>query len=39
MTEIESRFIAFVNDHTYLKTTHAGSEDTQLLQAKVSLVE
>lgn len=37
--EIDSRFIAFENDHTYLKKTYADTENAAFLQATFSTVK
>lgn len=38
MTEVDHRYIAFENDHTYLKTTNHSDENFQLLQTNISTV-
>ncbi|KAF0759161.1 Uncharacterized protein FWK35_00013155 [Aphis craccivora] len=39
MTEVDYRYIAFENDHTYLKTTNNSDVNCQLLQTSISTVE
>lgn len=38
MTEVDTRYIAFENDHTYLKTTYDDKEDITFLQTSISSV-
>ncbi|VVC26399.1 Hypothetical protein CINCED_3A013954 [Cinara cedri] len=38
MTEIDTRYIAFENDHTYLKTTPDSKKDVQIVQTNISPV-